>query len=49
MAEQGQHADLVAKGGIYANLYELQYRLERQAEEDKRQADLGKLSLAHSN
>jgi ATP-binding cassette subfamily B protein len=32
LVEQGTHAGLLAKGGLYANLYETQFRHERSAE-----------------
>src|SRR5262249_22782218 len=31
LREQGTHAELLARGGIYARLYELQYRGQREA------------------
>jgi len=33
LREQGTHADLLARGGIYARLYELQYRAQRGVED----------------
>jgi len=33
LREQGTHAELLAKGGIYARLYELQYARQRPAEQ----------------
>jgi ATP-binding cassette, subfamily B, bacterial len=30
VVEQGRHTDLLAKSGVYANLYDLQYKLEAQ-------------------
>ncbi len=30
LAEQGTHAELLARGGLYASLYETQFRPERE-------------------